>query len=284
MIGMTKIDLLNDIQLLILISGFIVFCIWFLRSSFGRNALASSRPRRNNLHPAIPFILILCYFVLSAIAAIASQKIFNLQENSWQSSFAGNIALSISAIIIFIAALLLARQSFARRLKGLGLNPRTILRDFGAALLCYWAILPLMDGTIRLTLFIGKLIKPDFALEKHMELEILSQYAQHLPLLISIFVVTVAIAPLIEELLFRGLLQTAFRSSGCSPWVAVAAASVFFVFFHANLTHWPAIFILSMALGYCYEKTGSLFRPILLHLIFNTLNVLAALYTISPSA
>jgi len=46
---------------------------------------------------------------------------------------------------------------------------------------------------------------------------------------------------------------------------------------HADAGHWPALLVLSMSMGYAYEKSGSLFRPIFIHSIFNATSIIATL-------
>jgi hypothetical protein len=87
----------------------------------------------------------------------------------------------------------------------------------------------------------------------------------------------IVVVPLTEEMLFRGMLQTVLRSYIARPWPAIIFASLVFVMFHENPQHWPALFVLSLCLGYAYEKSGSLFRPIFIHSLFNALSVFAAL-------
>ncbi|MFZ9024246.1 MAG: type II CAAX prenyl endopeptidase Rce1 family protein [Anaerohalosphaeraceae bacterium] len=47
---------------------------------------------------------------------------------------------------------------------------------------------------------------------------------------------------------------------------------MFFAILHTP-THIPALFILSVGLGYAYERSGSLLRPILMHIFFNGLSI-----------
>jgi len=80
-------------------------------------------------------------------------------------------------------------------------------------------------------------------------------------------------APVLEEILFRGHVQTACaRFFG--PLPAVIAVSGVFALVHPP-THQPAIFALSVCLGLAYERTGRLWVPILMHVAFNALMVLA---------
>jgi membrane protease YdiL (CAAX protease family) len=52
-------------------------------------------------------------------------------------------------------------------------------------------------------------------------------------------------------------------------WLAVVITSVVFAIIHPLWTA-PMIFLLSLCLGYAYERTGSLWVPIIMHAMFNT--------------
>ena len=60
-------------------------------------------------------------------------------------------------------------------------------------------------------------------------------------------------------------------------WPAIAISSLLFTMTHADAGHWPALFVLGICMGYAYEKSGSLFRPIFIHSIFNAISVIATL-------
>jgi len=61
------------------------------------------------------------------------------------------------------------------------------------------------------------------------------------------------------------------------PWPAILLTSVLFATVHGNVTHWPALFVLSLGLGYAYEKSGSLLRPLFMHAMFNGISILGTL-------
>jgi membrane protease YdiL (CAAX protease family) len=89
----------------------------------------------------------------------------------------------------------------------------------------------------------------------------------------------VLLAPLTEELLFRGtLLRSLMRRM--TPTVAVLVSAVAFGLVHAlgdpsvgTLVAMPAIILLGVVAGYQAAHSGSLSRPILLHVGFNALSV-----------
>ncbi len=81
------------------------------------------------------------------------------------------------------------------------------------------------------------------------------------------FAIAVA-APLVEELLFRGLLQNALARK-LPIWGAIILSSLVFAAVHLQLYAIPGLMSLSIAFGYLYYRTGSLRMNILLHMANN---------------
>jgi len=281
---------------LICLAGLILLACWLLRTSLGSKALADSKPRRNNMPLYLPFIPLFIWFGAVSLAISITEKLAgDLQD--WQSDFLDNLILSIGGLTATAVIIFLARAHFARRLKGFGLNIRAIHKDFVVAFVNLLTIWPLMMAAIILTISFGKHIwGQEYEIQPHQELELITQYPQ-LPLRILIAVVAVVIAPVLEELLFRGLVQTMIRSyldARClildtrqesrienresrKAWLAILISSGLFTVVHANAGHWPALFVLGVCLGYAYEKSGSLFRPIFIHSLFNATSIMATL-------
>jgi len=89
------------------------------------------------------------------------------------------------------------------------------------------------------------------------------------------FVLTGTIAaPLGEEAFFRGYLYTALRARK-GVMVAVGCSALIFALCHLSpITAACMIFLMGMALATAYERTGSLWVPILMHSVNNTLSFL----------
>jgi len=283
--------------LLICLVGLILFGIWLLRTSWGGKAFVDSPVRRNDMPVYVPGILLFAWFGVFPTTILIGKKL-SADLPAWSSAAIINAVYCLDATALAAGTLILARHHFARRLKGFGLNPKTIPRDFLISFLNLLTVWPLVMAALVLTTYIGRLIwGPQFDLGRHEELELIRQYSQ-LPLRISVFVVAVLMAPILEELLFRGMLQTMLRSliqshrrqeaaqaipggnwwGAVGVWLSIAAGAALFAIAHANTGHWPALFILGVCLGYAYEKSGSLLRPIFIHSIFNTIMVISALY------
>lgn len=269
----------NIIDFIVLLTGTLLFGGWLLKTSFGRIALSDSPPRRNNMPPYLPFIPLFIWIGVISLATSVTEKLLpDLPD--WQNALLDNIILCNSEIITIAAIILLARASFARRLKGFGLNPKTIHKDFPAALLNLFTIWPLIAATLLLTMHLGQFILgPDFEIQPHEELELIRAYSQ-LPVRVLIVVTAAVIVPVFEEMLFRGLFQTMLRSILVNSWLSIIISSVIFALAHANPSHWPALFVLSIGMGYAYEKSGSLLRPIFIHALFNTISIIGTLYNI----
>lgn len=87
-------------------------------------------------------------------------------------------------------------------------------------------------------------------------------------------------APIIEEFIYRGFIQSGVLRLTRSGPVAVVLTSLMFA-----MAHWSAVeghalvtlFVLSLCFGMAMEKTGRLWVPILMHAAFNIGNILMAM-------
>lgn len=105
------------------------------------------------------------------------------------------------------------------------------------------------------------------------------------PLLFASMIAVVIIgAPLIEEVLFRGFLQTPLvRLTGARAGIVIT--SLIFTLFHyapgqgmSNFEILTALFVLSCFLGFLRERQGNLWGPIALHMTFNAFSVFLLLF------
>ncbi|SUD90276.1 CPBP family intramembrane glutamic endopeptidase [Psychrobacter phenylpyruvicus] len=89
-----------------------------------------------------------------------------------------------------------------------------------------------------------------------------------------LIVTMVIVAPIYEEVMFRGILWSAVREQfvgSKGAWVATISTSILFSIIHLQYEFYEmsVIFILAMLLGYARSRSGSLYVPILLHIINN---------------
>ena len=86
-------------------------------------------------------------------------------------------------------------------------------------------------------------------------------------------VAAILIAPVGEELLFRGILYPAIKQSGF-PRLALWGTSLAFGAIHLNLAIFVPLTVLALVLAWLYEKTGNLIAPAMAHSCFNAINFL----------
>jgi LPXTG-motif cell wall-anchored protein len=100
---------------------------------------------------------------------------------------------------------------------------------------------------------------------------------------ISISVIAIAIAPVLEEFFFRGLIQrTIERQYGPAPAIVTAAA----IFAAAHLLPWifPLHFFLGAAFGYAVYVTRSIWPGVILHAANNAAAVVGVVESEKPEA
>ena len=146
----------------------------------------------------------------------------------------------------------------------LGLSAKSIprgLRDGGVA---FVGTMPILFGTLLVLESLYQVMglqHPD-AHELLIEMKTAGPLAKGL-----LTAAAIVVAPLFEEMLFRGHLQS-FLQRYVGPWFAIAISAALFASVH-ELWSVPAIFVLAVILGYAYERTGNLWTTITIHALFN---------------
>jgi membrane protease YdiL (CAAX protease family) len=87
-------------------------------------------------------------------------------------------------------------------------------------------------------------------------------------------IATIAIAPVAEEIIFRGILYPAVKRAGY-PHTAIWGTSILFGLIHFNLGTFLPLTFLALVLVYLYEYTGNLLACITVHCVFNAANFVA---------
>lgn len=83
--------------------------------------------------------------------------------------------------------------------------------------------------------------------------------------------VTILLAPIAEEILFRGILYAWIRQIGF-PRLALWGTAAIFAMVHFNLVTFLPLLVLALMLALLYERTGNLLAPVAAHGMFNALN------------
>ncbi len=162
-------------------------------------------------------------------------------------------------------------------------HPKPILTDFLMGIMTWLISFPLVIA-------IGQLV--DMVLYFFLNFENYEQVAVRYlkttlsspPMLaVALFTILLA-APIIEEFLFRGCLQTFFKRY-VHPKGAIILSSLCFSLFHfapsqglGNVSLVISLFTFALFLGFIYERQASLFASIGLHITFNTVSTCRILF------
>lgn len=87
----------------------------------------------------------------------------------------------------------------------------------------------------------------------------------------------VVAAPLTEEFIFRGFLYGVLKKYA-GTLGAMCATALLFAGIHLNVPGIPALFTLAVCFTLAYEITGSLWTPIVMHMIFNLVPIILILW------
>lgn len=188
------------------------------------------------------------------------------------------LAVVVAGASALVVLLTILRLQDRRMFAWLGASRRDLLPSVPISLGGILIFIPLTFATAWATDLVFHSIEPE-GRRVHEFLQLAGERRSLVPVII---ISAVVVAPLFEEFLFRGCLQTALvglltraaYSPATARWLAIVIASLLFALNHGHLWMVPPLFVLSMCLGYAYERSGRLWAPILMHAMFNLISIL----------
>ena len=250
----------------LLSAGICAFAIWlfFVFTRPGILSLAHTPGRQNRLN-ILHLVVLFLVFQGSLYGILAAQG-YKIDPKNPPPMTAALPAQMAAQGIWAIASLAVASMTFRHGLRrGLGLTTRRWLVDLVRGVAAFLIVLPPIIGLLE----VAQRLLPSRLIHPHDILQFLPQASFNWRLM-AIFA-TVIVAPLAEELFFRGLLQSALRSYIGKPWISILISSALFMAVHGPMYQdMPSLFVLAVGLGYLYERTGRLLAPMVAHAVFNS--------------
>lgn len=256
------------------------------------------RPLRNSSYLAVPKLsdLVFVFFVFLSLNLIVIPLVASLwflfQEGPWDASrpsvesqiWSQAAALWVSVLAMWLICFLFkptALQSVSASEEKENKKGMFYQFGFGAMtwLICYPLVFTLNQALALILNYFFHLEESEQVAVKLLKLSYSNPFS-----MVLYFVGVVLAVPILEEFLFRGILQR-WLSVEVGPWKGIVLASLIFTAMHyageqgvSNLVLLPCLFILSCFLGYLYERQRSLWAPIGLHATFNLMSALVLLY------
>jgi membrane protease YdiL (CAAX protease family) len=237
----------------------------------GDDPLLAAQERPSHLRPeCIPACMLAYLFA----AMIAQDLVERFVKPGLPAETAGLldrvVPPTIGALLGAVACIWYGSQGFDGGARGYGLSLRAFGRDVLAGVCGWFIAFAVCAGLLLVCERAIEWWRPGWRLPEHPVLEALR--APGMPAWVHVFTILgpIAVAPVAEELFFRGIVQSFLKQHLGGRWRPILLGAV--VFGGAHYIQ-PQVVLpltaLGIILGYLYERRGSLVAPIALHVVFN---------------
>jgi len=207
------------------------------------------------------------YAVGLGISALLSRDI---QNTGWFSVF--SYALTMLTPILFFYFLIVKNDG------------KKLSFDFSTKpFRVYLLIFPMMFGMMLIADYTTQLIPTTGGFLGEIYKLYEAEFAKLLMSPVSLILMTVILAPILEEILFRGIIMKGMINNQVKPVTAIIVSALIFGAVHFNPWQFAGASLLGLVLGLVYYKTKSLLMPILLHAFNNLFSALLMMYSDSET-
>lgn len=184
------------------------------------------------------------------------------------STLESNISLNFGLFAVSRLSALALVLTFIRRrgisLRQFGFKSFRLLPTLGRLIISSLSLIAVSTAVF----YLGELLWPSLNLEQAQE--VVFNRAQGTGQLVMAFVALVIIAPVVEEVIFRGLLLPAYVKRW-GIWAGTLVTSLLFGLVHWQLNVGIITFIMGLLLAWLYLKSRSLWPAIMFHSLKNLL-------------
>jgi len=291
------IDWEGFVSALPLLAPAIVFLAWYrswhklaMPTSGGGGRAAASGGNRgrtkagagsggSDVEPPVYLIAALVLFGSGAALAIGSSQLFAAvwkEPGSLRTQSATLLlTYALAAPIAIALGVMLARSAPAAK-SWLTVQLRSVALGAALMLLCWPIVLGVNLITVLAVRYFSGAEPPQIA---HTQLQQILDNRDS-PWAWGLIAAAVIGAPIVEEVLYRGLLLRGVLLASRMPWLSVLLTSALFAGVHVGATGahaLPQLFALSICISIALLHTGKLGVAVGMHIMFNLLNVLLAI-------
>lgn len=215
--------------------------------------------------------LVLILMALFVLAVFVEPRLSDLSAPGAGNDRVPSVVLH--SLAFHVAGLLLVTISLRRRRlswdSAFGLQARRVLKDIGTGVVFYLATMPFLW-------FYSMLYQIALRMAGHEPTwqEVAEALSGQNPFAVRVYLgfLAVVLAPLFEEVLFRGIgLPVLARKLGAAP--AVVIMSVLFAAIHFHVPSLVPLFVIAVSFSLAYIYTGSILVPVVMHGLFNAVNL-----------
>ena len=206
------------------------------------------------------------------VPAAAQSQPLEPGTDAWHRAQSADGFARCAASVLMALMLLQARRAPPRDAHRPG-----VLRAVAMSVLALLALLPVATAQLELGELIWKWSHPGATPPVHIVLRALGHSDWGVGGIVQLSVEAVVLAPLSEELFFRGMLLQALCYHGWRAWPAVLLSSVAFGLVHGQPQDVLPLVTMGLVLGYVRLRCGALWPCILMHMLFNARTIAVAL-------
>ena len=249
--------------------GAVLFAAGLLYSAIRQLRIRRYLPPERYRGPGVLVLVLLVLLLASIFTAPFGADAAALLMGEGELTFLGAAVLLVAtqAAMLLVSWLLVFRPGALEALPSLpGRDPAgALLVGFGWGIPAWFGATLVSVGVVWLLESIGFQPEP--------------QAAEQAIALVDPWLVVVAVvilAPIAEEVFFRGVVFNAWLREGGRRW-AFLGSSALFALIHISVVALVPIFLLGLALAWVYQRTGNLLAPIAMHATVNGISVALAL-------
>jgi membrane protease YdiL (CAAX protease family) len=221
-------------------------------------------------------------FVLLLLRTVLFLCVNVVQRTGWMThANLVNVAIVVDTVFFQFAGLFLVIFALRRmRLAwhhAFGLSLHDFPRQIAYAITFYVGVMPVVF--LAAFIYAAFLTDVGYPLTPSDTQEVVSIFTQaNYPLGLKIYmgIVAVTLAPLVEELLFRGILLPLLARYMDSSW-AILIVSAMFAMLHCHVPSFAPLFVIAVAFSYAYLYSGSILVPVVMHALFNAVGITTSL-------
>jgi uncharacterized protein len=219
---------------------------------------------------ALPNLLTLLVLALSDGMELTSMADGGLDSGAMTSALIGTIVLQLGVMAVALLPLLGAGRPYVRLLGPTRWTP------------AMWGLgLVIGFGTTIVTYLVNAIVALGIGIDEPVEQELLDIVLAGGTVTALAVLLAVVIAPIGEEIIFRGVIHRALADKA-GFWVGAIVSSAIFAVIHVEVVlsqpfGLVGLFLVGFFLALAYHRTGSLIVPIIGHAVFNAVSVSLAI-------
>jgi len=247
----------------------LAWAVWWLRRGCDPLRAAPDRPSR--LRPdCIPGCM-LAYLIASLVGQVLLNRFVKPALAAEAADLLDRVVPPVLGGMLGAAACIwYGVKGFEHGARGFGLFSRALGRDVRAGIGGWFVAMAVCVGLLYVSEHLLQWLRPAWKPPGHPALDALR--VPGVPVWVQTFAVLgpIVVAPVAEELFFRGIIQSFLRQYLGGRWRPILiGATVFGAAHYLQPQVVLPLAALGAILGFLYERRGSLVAPIVLHILFN---------------